>query len=335
MRMIAARASGRARGRLRGARAPSTGCGMADEHRVADGGGRRRAAAIARTRSRDVDERVRRVGAADERQDAARREPEQRQQRAIAGSVDDARPQDRPPQAVDRGDDALAVELAAAVRRDRRRAGRLSERGAAGAAPGRPRRGSRCESAGRRPRARPAATARVPSTLAVEELALAHRRDDAGQVHDRVDAAKRVGQRRGRRTAAATGTDLVAARRRARAVTWRPMKPLAPVTATRISVRSRRPALLVDPVRLVARRAGHFRRLVDVAVVLEHPRELRAPVRPAPHLAMELEEQQRIEAERSVRRRRRRAAAGASGRRSARGTAGGAGRAEAAGRWCP
>src|SRR5207253_1810180 len=69
--------------------------------------------------------------------------------------------------------------------------------------------------------------------------------------------------------------------------------------------RSRRPlgsrdGFLVDAVGLVAPGAGLLGRLVDVAVVLEDPRELRAPVPGAANLSMELEEQERVDAERAV-----------------------------------
>src|SRR5262245_23391667 len=68
-----------------------------------------------------VDERVRRVEAADERHEASRGDLEDREQRAIARAIDDARPNRRPAQTVDPGDGAFAAELAASVGVDRRR----------------------------------------------------------------------------------------------------------------------------------------------------------------------------------------------------------------------
>ena len=56
--------------------------------------------------------------------------------------------------------------------------------------------------------------------------------------------------------------------------------------------------LLVDSVLLVEPCAGELRRLVDVAIVLEHPRELGAFVRAAFQLLVQRDEQQRVDAER-------------------------------------
>ena len=58
--------------------------------------------------------------------------------------------------------------------------------------------------------------------------------------------------------------------------------------------------LLVDAIGLVAARAGELGRLIDVAIVLEHPRELRPPVRVRLQLPVQLEEEQGIEAEPSI-----------------------------------
>src|SRR5262249_13727451 len=83
------------------------------------------------------------------------------------------------------------------------------------------------------------------------------------------------------------------------ATTCRPMKPDAPVTATLNSqlstINSQR--LFVDSVRLIEPSAAELGRLIDVAVVLEHPRELDALVLTAFHLCLERRQQQRIEPE--------------------------------------
>ena len=68
-----------------------------------------------------VDAGVRGGRAANQRQEAAARESEQRQHRAIAGAINDAGPQDDPVQTVEPRDRTLRLELAAAVRRERRR----------------------------------------------------------------------------------------------------------------------------------------------------------------------------------------------------------------------
>ena len=68
----------------------------------------------------DVDEHVGGARASDVRQHAARGEAKQRQHRAIVRPVDDGGPQDRPVEAVHGANHVLALELAAAVRRQRR-----------------------------------------------------------------------------------------------------------------------------------------------------------------------------------------------------------------------
>src|SRR6266850_5756563 len=75
------------------------------------------------------------------------------------------------------------------------------------------------------------------------------------------------------------------------------MNPVAPVTATRTKPRAPRSCerLLIDAIALVAARARLRRRLIDVAVVLEHPRELRPHVRAAADPTLQLEQEQRIE----------------------------------------
>src|SRR4051812_3526068 len=75
------------------------------------------------------------------------------------------------------------------------------------------------------------------------------------------------------------------------AVTCRPMNPVAPVTATRVSHQR----FLVEAVGLVASGAEPLDGVIDVAIVLEHPRELRAPIRRVGgDLPAELRDEQRV-----------------------------------------
>src|SRR6185295_4310452 len=94
--------------------------------------------------------------------------------------------------------------------------------------------------------------------------------------------------------------------RAARSATrFRPMKPVAPVTAMRLTNSPTHQftnspihqLFLVDPVDLVSACPHLFRWLVDVAVVLEDPRKLGAEKWSPRQLPMQLEDQQRIEPE--------------------------------------
>ena len=160
---------------------------MADEDRVAaevgvDRGG---------DRANDVghvNDRVCRARPPHERQHAESRHAEERQERAIAGAVDDAGTQRDKTQPAHPAQDLLAGELAAAVRGQRTRRIVLAPR---------------CRR-GRRPRGGEARDVHEPDArrtrrlrdraraldVRVDVLALAHGGDDAGEVHDGADVAK-------------------------------------------------------------------------------------------------------------------------------------------------
>ena len=139
-----------------------------------------------------VNEGVGGVPAADERQQAQPGALEQRQQRAVARTIDHARPQDRPAQSRHRRHEPLAVELAAAVRRPRTRRIVLGAR-----------RGGRGGTRGRE--ARDVHEMRTGGGGGADDGAgafdvdggvdrLVERVDDAGEMDDGVDAGKCLAQ---------------------------------------------------------------------------------------------------------------------------------------------
>ena len=143
----------------------------------------------------DVDESVRRIAPADERQHAVRGQPEQRPEGPVARPVNHARPQDDPAQTGSAFHDVFARQLARAVRRQRignilfasRRRGRSGARG----------RKARDVYEARADRRRGRGDCSCPGHVDRVVRLRVESADDAGEMYDDVSPVERLSQRAG------------------------------------------------------------------------------------------------------------------------------------------